>query len=59
MLLFLHNIESLREAYDWATNLSKKGNVFVENDLRSHTNPTRMNNILKATQDLAKKMASL
>ena len=55
----INSIESLREAYDWATNLSKKGNVFVENDLRAHANPTRMNNILKATQDLAKKMISL
>ncbi|APB99932.1 DUF6671 family protein [Polynucleobacter asymbioticus] len=52
-------IEILREAYDWATNLSKKGAVFVENDLRAHTNPTRMANILKATQDLAKKMVCL
>jgi hypothetical protein len=53
----IDSIESLKEAYDWATNLSKKGNVFVENDLRAHANPTRMANILKATQDLAKKMA--
>lgn len=52
-------IESLRDAYNWATNISKKGNVFVENDLRAHTNPTRMANILKATQDLAKKMTRL
>ena len=50
---------SLKDAYDWAFALSKKGKVFVENDLRAHTNPTRMNNILKATQDLAKKMISL
>lgn len=55
----INTIESLREAFDWATNLSKKGNVFVENDLRAHTNPTRMANILKATQDLAKKLNSL
>ena len=52
-------IESLREAYDWANSLSKKGNVFVENDLRAHTNPSRMANILKATKDLARKMNSL
>lgn len=55
----IDSIESLRKAYDWATELSKKGNVFVENDLRAHTNPTRMANILKATQDLAKKMTKL
>lgn len=55
----IDTIESLKEAYDWANNLSKKGNVFVENDLRAHTNPTRMANILKATEDLARKMDSL
>jgi transcription elongation factor Elf1 len=55
----IETIESLREAYDWATNLSKKENVFVENDLGAHTNPTRMSIILKATQDLAKKMTYL
>ena len=55
----INSMELLREAYDWATNLSKKGNVYVENDLRAHTNPTRMTNILKAAQDLAKKMTNL
>jgi len=55
----IDSIKSLREAFDWASNLSKKGNVFVENDLRAHTNPTRMTNILKATQDLARKLISL
>ena len=55
----IDTIESLKEAYDWANNLSKKGNVFVENDLRAHTNPTRMANILKATEDLARKINSL
>lgn len=55
----IDTIESLKEAYDWANNLSKKGNVFVENDLRAHTNPTRMGNILKATEDLARKINSL
>ena len=49
---------SLKDAYDWAFALSKNGKVFVENDLRAHTNPTRMANILKATQDLAKKLSS-
>jgi hypothetical protein len=55
----IKDIDSLREAFDWATRLSKNGNVFVENDLRAHTNPTRMANILKATQDLSRKMNSL
>lgn len=55
----INSIESLKEAYDWAINLSTSGSIFVENDLRAHTNPTRMANILKATQDLAKKMTNL
>lgn len=55
----IDTIESLRQAYDWAIHLSHKGNVFVENDLRAHTNPTRMANILKATEDLSRKMMSL
>ena len=55
----IKDLESLKEAFDWATNLSKKGNIFVENDLRAHTNPTRMANILKATQDLSHRMNSV
>lgn len=55
----IKDIESLKVAFEWATSISKKGSVFVENDLRAHTNPTRMANILKATQDLSRKMNSL
>lgn len=55
----IKDLESLREAFDWASGPSKKGNVFVENDLRAHTNPTRMATILKATQDLSLKMNSV
>lgn len=49
----------LREAFDWAMTLSSNGEVFVENDVRAHANPTRMKNILGATQDLVNKMNSL
>lgn len=55
----IKDIESLKEAFEWARSLSKNGNVFIENDLRAHTNPTRMANILMATQDLSRKMNSL
>ena len=55
----INTIESLKEAYEWANKLSKEGKVYIENDLRAYTNPTRMSNILKAAQDLAKKMAYL
>jgi hypothetical protein len=53
------DLETLKKTFDWAKRISKKGNVFIENDLRAHTNPTRMANILKATQDLSRKMNSL
>ena len=55
----ISNVKALKDAYDWAKSLSNNGQVFVENDLRAHTNPSRMENILKATQDLAKKLSSL
>ncbi len=55
----IKDMESLKEAYAWAIHLSKKGDVFIENDLRAHSNPTRMANILKATQDLSRKMNSV
>ena len=55
----IKDIDSLKKAFDWAMSLSKNGSVLVENDLRAHTNPTRMANILKATQDLSRKMNSV
>lgn len=55
----IKEIESLKDAFRWATGKSREGNVFLENDLRAHTNPTRMANIMKATQDLSQKLASL
>ena len=53
------DFESLREAFDWAQSLSTNGKVYVENDLRAFANPTRMNNIQKATSNLVDKMKSL
>lgn len=55
----IKDISELKDAFDWAKNLSLKGLVYVENDLRAFANPTRMENIQKATLDLAKKMNSL
>ena len=55
----INNMDTLKEAYAWAMQKSSKKHIFIENDLRAHTNPTRMSNILKATQDLARKMNSL
>lgn len=53
------DMTALRIAFDWAMTLSTNGEVFLENDVRAHANPTRMKNILSATQDLVKKMTSL
>jgi len=55
----ISDLNALRAAFDWAMSLSTNGSVFIENDLRAHANPTRMNNILLATQDLVSKMNTL
>lgn len=52
-------LAELKEAFEWAKNLSSKGVVYVENDLRAFANPSRMENIRKAAIDLASKMNSL
>lgn len=55
----INNFEQLREAFDWASSLSSKRIIYVENDLRAFANPTRMENIRQAAIDLANKMNSL
>ena len=55
----IHTIADLKESFEWAKGLSAKGVVYVENDLRAFANPSRMENIRKATVDLANKMNSL
>jgi len=50
---------SLRDAFSWAQGLSNAGKVFVEFDLRAYANPTRMENIRHAAEDLATKLASV
>ncbi|MFM2028924.1 MAG: hypothetical protein RL517_115 [Pseudomonadota bacterium] len=55
----INNFERLREAFDWASSLSSKRIIYVENDLRAFANPTRMENIRQAAIDLANKMNSL
>lgn len=47
----------LEYAYDSAMAQSTNGQVFIENDLRAHANPTRMANIQRAAEDLAAKLA--
>jgi len=48
--------EHLQDAFSWACSNSPAGKVFLETDMRAHANPTRMNNIKKAAEDLAKKI---
>lgn len=49
----------LQTAFDWALSQSDTGMVFLETDVRAHTNPTRMQMIGLATKDLARKLISL
>jgi hypothetical protein len=48
--------DNLRAAYDECRTLSKAGAVFAESDLRAHLNPTRMENIGAACDDLMARM---
>jgi len=48
----------LKAAFHWACGETASGSVFLETDMRAHANPTRMENIRAAAEDLARKMAS-
>jgi hypothetical protein len=50
---------TLETAYSRAARQSMSGRVFLEVDLRAHANPTRMDNIRLAAEDLTKKLLSL
>ena len=50
---------ALEAAFAWALAASANGRVFVETDARAHANPTRMDNIRLAAEDLVKKLRSL
>ena len=49
----------LETAFAWARSAAANGRVCVETDLRAHANPTRMDNIRLAAEDLVKKLHSL
>lgn len=51
--------DDLREAFIWAQEQSRNGSVFIETDMRAHANPTRMNIISQAADELAAKLASV
>ena len=48
--------DKLRAAFDECRNLSDKGAAFVESDLRAYRNPTRMENIGAACEELLARM---
>lgn len=49
----------LEAAFAWALEQSASGRAFLEIDGRAHANPTRMENIRRAAEDLAKKLCAL
>lgn len=51
--------DNLQTVYQEAVRHSSNGLVFVETDVRAHTNPTRMAMIQLAGEDLAKKLSCL
>lgn len=52
------NWETLHEAFRWACGEASNGCAFLETDMRAHMNPTRMNMIGQAAQDLADKLCT-
>ena len=52
----LSDYEALRSAFDECRAVAKAGAVFAESDLRAHLNPTRMENIGAACDDLIARM---
>lgn len=55
----LHSLEQLQDAFAWARAESDAGQVFLETDVRAHANPTRMETIRLAAEDLARRIGSL
>lgn len=51
--------DDLHAAFVWGQEQSENGSVFIETDMRAHANPTRMNNIRLAAEELANKLSSL
>lgn len=50
--------DSLQEAFRWACTLAANGRAFLETDMRAHANPTRMENIRAAAENLTRKLSS-
>ena len=50
---------SLQDAVTWALNSAPNRRAFMETDMRAFANPTRMENIRLAAEDLARRLTSL
>ncbi len=50
--------QALRAAFSWACGEADNGHAFLETDVRAHMNPTRMEVIAQAAQDLARKLCT-
>ena len=48
----------LEDAFAWALAQADNGRVFLENDLRAHAHPTRLDNIRLAAEDMVRKLQS-
>jgi len=48
----------LQAAFAWALDQSENHRAFIETDMRAHANPTRMDNIRLAAEELARKLSS-
>jgi hypothetical protein len=55
----INSWKSLAEAISWGKTNSPHEEVVLQTDMRAHANPTRMKNIMIATEDLAMKVLSL
>ncbi len=51
--------DSLEDAVTWALNFAPNRRAFVETDMRAFANPTRLENIRLAAEDLARRLTSL
>lgn len=51
-------LTDLKAAFTWAFEQSQNNKAFIETDMRAHANPTRMNNVRIAAEELAKKLSS-
>lgn len=55
----LADLPSLEDAVTWALDLAPNRRAFVETDMRAFANPTRLENIRLAAEDLARRLNSL